>query len=384
MLKVIHTSFVWLPQTQTWMFNQIRYLPEDIECYVLCERTANLDQFILPRMRILLQDAGIIRYYWEKGLIKLGFRSYSAFYASQAKTIQPNVIHSNFGPRGWLDLEIINRCKSRHITTFYGADVNQGPAQKPIWRKRYLELFSKCDFFLCEGSHMASCVERLGCPKDKIRVHHLGIEVGSIVFKPRTFTHSEPLKVLIAASFTEKKGIPYAIEALGKIRKDVPIVLTIIGDAKGGRAGLIEKGKVMEALEKTGLKGRTRLLGYQPHKRLFEEAHKHHLFLSPSVTAQGGDTEGGAPVSIIEMAATGIPVVSTMHCDIPEVLNYGQDGWLAEERDVDGLVSIIRKWLDETDKWPKLLAHARNHIETEYDAVKQGQRLGEIYQDLCS
>ncbi len=50
---------------------------------------------------------------------------------------------------------------------------------------------------------------------------------------------------------------------------------------------------------------------------------RHHLFLSPSVTAPDGDSEGGAPVSIIEAAATGMPVVSTTHCDIPQAVDDG-------------------------------------------------------------
>ncbi len=70
-------------------------------------------------------------------------------------------------------------------------------------------------------------------------------------------------------------------------------------------------------------------MGYQPHSTLFAEAYRHHIFLSPSVTASTGDTEGGAPVSLIEMAATGMLIVSTTHCDIPEVIKHGVTGLLA-------------------------------------------------------
>jgi len=38
----------------------------------------------------------------------------------------------------------------------------------------------------------------------------------------------EPLRVLIAASFREKKGIPYALEALGMLQKDVSLEIAII------------------------------------------------------------------------------------------------------------------------------------------------------------
>ena len=32
--KVIHSFPVWLPQTQTWMCNQVRFLPESVETHV--------------------------------------------------------------------------------------------------------------------------------------------------------------------------------------------------------------------------------------------------------------------------------------------------------------------------------------------------------------
>jgi colanic acid/amylovoran biosynthesis glycosyltransferase len=82
------------------------------------------------------------------------------------------------------------------------------------------------------------------------------------------------------------------------------------------------------------------------------------------------------------MAATGMPVISTTHCDIPSVLNYGEEGWLAEERDVEGLVGILEKWLSAPELWEQRVAHARKHIESEYDAVTQGKRLGKVYREL--
>jgi colanic acid/amylovoran biosynthesis glycosyltransferase len=281
-------------------------------------------------------------------------------------------------------LGLAKKANTRHVTTFYGVDVNRYPVQEPIWRKRYRELFNRGDLFLCEGTHMAACLEKLGCPREKIRVQHLGVEIERIAYQPRVLTAEEPLRVLMASSFTEKKGIPYGIAALAAITKEMPVELTIIGDASSRPEGQVEKGKIIKAIEESGLRARTRFMGYQTHKRFLEEASEHHLFLSPSVTAKDGDTEGGAPVSIIEMAATGMPVVSTTHCDIPEVLDYGEDGWLAQERDVSGLTFIIRQWLAHTDRWPELLARARAHIEVGYDVVKQGQRLAQIYRSLCS
>jgi colanic acid/amylovoran biosynthesis glycosyltransferase len=112
---------------------------------------------------------------------------------------------------------------------------------------------------------------------------------------------------------------------------------------------------------------------------LLEEAYRHHVFLSPSVTASDGDTEGGAPIALIEMAATGMPVVSTRHADIPEVLG---DGLLAPERDVDGLVACLRQLIDAPGSWESRAAVDRARVEREFDATIQGRALAAIYAHL--
>jgi colanic acid/amylovoran biosynthesis glycosyltransferase len=286
-------------------------------------------------------------------------------------------MHSHFGNIGWADQGAVEKLGIRHVTTFYGLDVNRLPVSDARWRARYVELFGSVDRVLCEGPHMARCLLDLGCPEEKITVQHLGVNLSEIDFAPRNWAPGEPLRVLIAATFREKKGIPYAIEALGALRNEVDLEITIIGDATTEARSLEEKGRILETLAQCGLQERTRLLGFRPHRELLEQAYRHHIFLSPSVTASDGDTEGGAPVTIIELAASGMPIVSTRHCDIPNVLPKEMP--LAEERDVDGLVRILRSWIGSAGGWEPQLLEARRHVERNFDSRIQGQRLGEIY-----
>ena len=110
--------------------------------------------------------------------------------------------------------------------------------------------------------------------------------------------------------------------------------------------------------------------------------HNHHLFLQPSVTASHGDTEGGAPVSIIEMLATGMPVIATTHCDIPEVVGTAYSHLLASERDAVHLAECIQMLLDKPDSWPDLIQKGREHIETEYHLPRQVDRLIARYDEI--
>ena len=64
-----------------------------------------------------------------------------------------------------------------------------------------------------------------------------------------------------------------------------------------------------------------------------------------------GETEGGAPVTLIEMSAYGMPVVSTLHCDIPEVILDNRSGFLVPERDADALAERLEFLIAHPQKW---------------------------------
>jgi colanic acid/amylovoran biosynthesis glycosyltransferase len=138
-------------------------------------------------------------------------------------------------------------------------------------------------------------------------------------FTPLYWDGQGTLRVLIAASSREKKGLPYALQALVALAKKLAIEGTIIGDAGPTEVEQAEKRLILRMVEQHRSDLNPHLLGYQQHDALMKEATRHHVFISPSVTASDGDTEGGAPVTIIEMLASGMPVVSSLHADIPEV-----------------------------------------------------------------
>lgn len=378
-LTVLHAFPTWLPQTQTWMHSQVLELQRlGVNAHVVCERTENLDQFGVANIHSLA-DEPKWRQVWDKGLRKLRLRRHLAHLVQVGRDINANIVHSHFGNVAWANLGAVKRIGVRHVVTFYGLDVNKLPMQQPVWRDRYAELFEHANLFLCEGSHMAQSLVKLGCPAAKVHVQHLGVDVERINFQPRCWQSGETLKVLIAASFREKKGIPYAIEALGRLRERVAIEVTIIGDAGAEPESQVEKTRILAALEQTGLAAHTRLLGYQSHAVMLQEAYAHHIFLHPSVTASDGDTEGGAPVCITEMLATGMPVVSTWHCDIPEVVGPAFHAFLAKERDSQGLSDCLTKLMEQPEQWEALARAGRQRVETEYHRVRQAARLAAHY-----
>ena len=375
--KVVHSTPVWLRQTQTWVHTQIDCAPSNrIESHVVCESVINLDQFPVQHLHRFAEAPTLERLY-DRSLRKLGVRRHLGYLARVARQVGASVIHSHFGDVGWADSSAATATDTRHVVTFYGYDMSFLPRQ-PRWRDRFEELFGNVDLVLCEGPHMARCIVDIGCPEHKIRVHHLGVRLDRLPFRPRQWRTGERLRVLIAATFTEKKGIPYALEALGRLRSYADLDITLIGDAQENDESRAEKAKILATVDKHGLS--VRMLGYQPHASMIGEAYQHHLFLAPSVTSRDGATEGGAPVSLIEMAATGMLVVSSRHCDIPEVILDGRSGFLAAERDADGLLDCLLRAVRQPHSWGEFLNRGRAHVESEFNAVVQGARLADIYE----
>ncbi len=379
-VKVLHSCWSWLPMTQNWIYSQVKYLPgAAVEAHVACHVTENLAHFPWPNLHVG-RPRGLVRRASDY-LGRFVGKARNDHALEVARRIRPEILHSHFGDQAWNDLAVSRSLGIPHVATFYGYDVNQLPRGSSLWRRRYGELFSEISAVLCEGPHMAACLARLGCPQHKVRLMPLGIEMEKLRCVPRQRPDKEPLRVLIAASFREKKGIPYAVAALGRLARDVPLRITIAGDAGRDRASRQEKQRILLGVREAGLEALTRFLGFVDHDTLCDIALDHDIFVSPSITASDGDTEGGAPVAIIEMLASGMPVVSTRHCDIPFVAGPQASSFFAAERDVDDLEKCLRALLAQPD-WNPITAPSRAHVMAQHDAVRQGAALAQIYLDM--
>ena len=202
---IVHSSPVWLAQTKTWMYNQIKYLPERIETHVVCDRVENLTQFYLPNIHSLYDKSRVL-YILEKGVRKVLFPRYKGYLSSRIKLTSSRLLHSHFGPNGWLELSTAKKTGVKQVVTFYGYDVNMLPLQDDKWFARYQELFDKVDLILCEGPHMAKQIIKLGCVEERIKVHHLGVETHSIKISPKTLESESATKSINCSQLQRKEG----------------------------------------------------------------------------------------------------------------------------------------------------------------------------------
>ncbi len=380
---VVHCAERFVAVTENWIYHQVAQAAR-YRAVVATEARENAEQF--PFEPVLFPEKRGLAYRLlcapvRRNRAAVPMQILSRAFERPVRATGPALLHAHFGTQAVHLLRLKQRLRVPLVTTFYGYDAGSIPAL-PGWRRWYQWLFRVGDRFLLEGGAFRDRLIQLGCPPEKATVHHLGVDLAKIPFRPRRLTAGEPVRLLMAASFREKKGHEFALRAFAAARQEMArrpgfpaLELRLIGD--GERRPLIES-----LVRELVLGSSVVLLGPRPHAAFVEEALCCHLFLSPSVTAADGDTEGGAPVGLIEAGATGMPAVASRHADIPEVVRDGETGWLAAERDVTALTAHIVGLLEHPDRWPEIGARARRHIEAEYNLQTQARRLESIYDEL--
>jgi glycosyltransferase involved in cell wall biosynthesis len=103
-------------------------------------------------------------------------------------------------------------------------------------------------------------------------------------------------------------------------------------------------------------------------------------FVQHSVEAESGDCEG-TPVGILEAGASGLPVISTRHGGIPEVVVEGETGLLVDEKDVPGMAAHMIRLIREPDLAAQLGLAARRRVEALFTMERS---LGQLWSVIRS
>lgn len=275
----------------------------------------------------------------------------------------PDVIIANFGPNG-----IVGAALKRHfypdaklVTIFHGHDVSSYPKEHG-WEP-YRAIADTIDLALCVANVWAEEVrQKAGIAAE---VHYLGIPLQNL--PPRATREDGPFRLLFVGRMIEKKGVEYLLEAIRQL-----------ADAGYNvSAGLIGDGPLLAHLKQTaaslGIAGRVTFAGAQTHEAVLQAMARADCLVAPSITATNGDSEG-IPVTIMEAMASGLPVVSTVHAGIPELIENGVSGLLAPERDAGALRTCIEHLIHNRGA-TEMAQAARTVIESRFDAAKQNARL---------
>jgi glycosyltransferase involved in cell wall biosynthesis len=169
------------------------------------------------------------------------------------------------------------------------------------------------------------------------RLLHLpyGVEVRSKIVLS-DYLNRDDFKLLFVGRFVEKKNPLALIEMLNYLVHSkclVNVQLVLIGDGP-----LLPQ--VIDRVYKYKLLNHVVFKGSLPHENVLAEFQNTFLYVQHSITDFEGDQEG-LPNSILEAMSYSVPVVSTIHSGITEIVKDGYNGFLVQELDYYGMAERI-------------------------------------------
>lgn len=349
MTRIAVVRTVYLPISETFIYGELRSMKR-YEPYVFCEEQRNRSLFSYPRVAVDPQ------YKQLEHMISSG---------------QLQLIHARFGTAGIRMLPIKEKWRVPLVTSFHGCDAPETKRMKK-YKTSLKRLFAIGDCFTVPSNDLKKELIRHGCPEEKIVVQYSGIDLAKFAFKERTYPEKGPLHLLYVGRLVEKKGAGQLIRAFRLIRSACPQArLTIVGDG-------VLKRKLQRLTKELRLEKHIEFTGALPHHEVAKQLERSHLFCLPSLKDRTGNKEG-IPNAIKEAMACGLPVVSTRHGGIPELITDGWNGMLIEEKDVKGLASQFIKLIQNPRLWPQLGHNARSTIEARFNQPVQTAKLEQLF-----
>lgn len=381
-MNVMHLFGTYLPMTENWCYRLIKHLP-DTQLYIVAEKPDNEGVFALSNSLCLIMPTAE----WPMAphpIIKTGAKLVCIFLRKLWMRLlihfagKSSIIHAHFSYMGWNYLQLAEMKKVPMVVSFYGYDYENLPNREAVWRGRYDEMFRRVSMFIAEGNAGRNKLIAMGCPEEKVEVVHLGVETSIIPYYRRKKQPGE-LRLVQVATFTSKKGHDITVNAFILAASRCPgITLTLVGKDPEGIKGTLQR-----TVREAGLDGQVEFIDGIDFKKLHTFLKPYHLFIHPSMYGKNGDSEGGAPVVLLDAQATGMPVLATTHCDIPEEVIHGETGILVEEGDFKSLAREIERFYRMNEaEYASYCENARRHIEKNYDSVDSGRRLREVYEGI--
>ncbi|SDS29289.1 colanic acid/amylovoran biosynthesis glycosyltransferase [Paenibacillaceae bacterium GAS479] len=293
---------------------------------------------------------------------------YTADLFAKRNEVNFDVVYCHFGTLGNIGAIVKDTgfVQGKLITTFHGNDITA--YLKRRGNNAYDFLFNTGDLFLPISDNWKNKLLELGCNQSKILVHRMGIDTSKFTFELRNLQDNETVKCTTIARLVEKKGIEFGIRAIASLVRDFPSIhYNIIGDGP-------LKNELSNLINDLGVSDHVHLLGWREQDEVIKILKDTHIFLAPSVTAQDGDQEG-IPVVLMEALSMGIPVISTIHSGIPELILDNEFGYLVPEKDVQALAERILYLCLNSHKWSVMGIKGRDFVENHYDINRLNEKL---------
>ncbi|WP_424769045.1 glycosyltransferase [Paenibacillus sp. sgz302251] len=353
MNKIAFVRVRYLPPSETFIYEELKNIKQ-FKAIVFSRRKMNLKRFPFPRIKRLPSGTKKIARVFKRKKIKL--------------------IHARFGNAGVRLIEVKRRLRIPMVTSFHGFDLPTKRNRRKAYHRKLPVLFKVGEKFTVPSRDMKRQLIRWGCPRNKITIMYSGIDLNKFSYVQREHK-TKDIMIISVGRLHSKKGFRYLLKAFKKVHDRYPTSrLIIVGDGN-------ERKKIRRLISELKLKNYVRLEGLVAHSQLSKLLSRADIFCLPSITTKDGNHEG-IPNAIKEAMATGLPVVSTYHGGIPELVTDGLEGLLVAEKNVGMLAEKMRYLIENPYLREEMGKRGREKVENQFNSAKQVSSLETIYSDL--
>lgn len=347
-MRVLVFSEGFGARTLTFVYNEVKALSEFCDVHVLCTEKGDAELLQYDKVtEIKWQPNKIIRRLkwelWKRDLVLDEKNSaFSKKLNELIDSFKPDVIHCHFGFEALKVTENFTRNDIPVIVTFHGYDATEFD-NKESYKRKLKATFDRPNIFpMFVSDYIRQRVARLTVNTEKGFLLYLGIDLDR--FKRKIFPDkSSGVQFIQISSFAGQKGHVYTVEAIRRFFDKYP-------DSNArfvfGGGGAVELDVVRAQVKKLNLENKIHFTGKINPEEVRQWLDQSHYFIHPSVVGPKGETEG-LPTAIMEAMAMELPILSTYHAGIPELVQPGINGLLVNEKDIDAYVAKfveIQEW----------------------------------------
>lgn len=330
----------FLPASQIWIWRQMQQ-PELYPRIILTQQVLNAQIFDHPHVIVgpgrSLGYRKIEKKLWaffknrKPALTAAGRRAFKdALIAYKIDTV-----HAHFGTVAAALMDVCRELNIPLVVTFHGFDATAVPYRWPGYKEKLHDVFRYASGVLAISQFVKEQLQQLGCPQDKLFVSYLGVPANDFHFEDRR-NRSGKIRFLHLGRIVEKKGVPDLARAFVMAFPQVADVeLTIIGSGE-------EENEVRSLIKDLKPVNTINIKSSILPEQVKEELSNADVFVLNSRKDSQQTTEG-LPIGLLEAMAAGLPVVSTVHAGIPEVVENGVNGYLVPEKDISALAEALKK-----------------------------------------
>lgn len=170
----------------------------------------------------------------------------------------------------------------------------------------------------------------------------------------------EPATILAVGRLVEKKGFTHLVEACRILAKNrVSFRCDIVGD------GPLQS-ELATQISAAQLSDNVQLLGPRKQEQLIDLMQTATIMALPCIVTESGDRDG-LPTVLLEALASGLPCVSTTVSGVPEIIDDGESGFLAEPGDAQQLADKMTLLLSQPKLCAEFARTGRDKAEREFN-----------------